>query len=179
MPNLKPPLPGPFRHRMIVIGNSGSGKTTFAAQIAASLRCPHVDLDTVYWQDQIRLAKRVEPAAKQMVAALAARPHWVIEGVYGWLADVAAPRATALIWLNLPWAECKAGLEARGPGYSPSQAEYDALLAWAERYWSRDTPSSEAGHRKIFDAFSGYKVALSRRADVAALAGRLAGTEPS
>jgi adenylate kinase family enzyme len=164
---------------MIVIGNSGSGKTTFAMQVAGAGKCPHVDLDAVYWQDQIRLEKRVEPAAKRMVAELAAQPRWVIEGVYGWLADVAAPRATALIWLNLPWAECKAGLEARGPEYSPSQAEYEALLAWAERYWTRDTPSSEAGHRRIFEAFSGWKVALSSRAEVAALAGRLAATEPS
>jgi ABC-type oligopeptide transport system ATPase subunit len=165
--------------RVLIIGNSGSGKTTLARQLADATGGLHIDLDTVYWQDQTGLKKRVEPAAKQMVAELSQQPHWVIEGVYGWLVQVAAPRATALVWLNLPWAECKAGLEARGPGYSPSQAEYDALLAWAERYWTRDTPSSEAGHRKLFDAFSGYKLALSNRADLAALVGRSARVEQS
>jgi energy-coupling factor transporter ATP-binding protein EcfA2 len=159
--------PATTRQRIIVTGNSGSGKTTLAQRIAASMACPHIDLDTIYWQDQIGLKKRVEPAAKQMVAELAATQHWVIEGVYGWLAEVALPRATALIWLNLPWPECKAGLEARGPAYSPSPAEYDALLTWAGQYWTRQSPSSEAGHRRLYDAFTGEKFELRSRDEVA------------
>jgi adenylate kinase family enzyme len=163
--------------RILIIGNSGSGKTTLARQLVDATGCLHIDLDSVYWQDQIGLKKRVEPAAKQMVAELATKPQWVIEGVFGWLAEMATPRATALVWLDLSWADCKAGLEARGPRYSPSQAEYEALLAWAERYWTRDTSSSEAGHRKLFNAFSGSKIALLNRADVAALVGRFASME--
>ena len=31
------------------------------------------------------------------------------EGVYGWLAEVAVPRATALIWLDIPWDVCREG----------------------------------------------------------------------
>jgi hypothetical protein len=159
--------PATTRQRIIVIGNSGSGKTTLAQRMTANAACQHIDLDTIYWQNQICLKKRIEPEAKQMVAALAATPHWVIEGVYGWLAEVAMPRATALIWLNLPWPECKAGLEARGPAYSPSPAEYDALLTWAGEYWSRPSPSSETGHRRLFDAFTGEKFELRSRQEIA------------
>jgi adenylate kinase family enzyme len=159
--------------RIIVIGNSGSGKTTLAAQMAAVMGCRNVALDDIYWEGPAGVKKRVEPAAKQMTAAVAATPHWVIEGVFGWLVDVAMPRATTLIWLDLPWAECKAGIEARGPQYSPSQAEYEALLEWAAAYWSRDTSSSEAGHARIFKAFAGNKVALRSRTAVAAFAEQL------
>jgi adenylate kinase family enzyme len=157
-----------FRGRTVLIGNSGAGKTTLARQLAGLTGARHVALDDIYWVNQATLQKRMEPIAKQMTAAVAASPQWVIEGVFGWLAEVALPRATALIWLNLPWPDCKAGLEARGPDHSPSPQEYEALLQWAEHYSIRRTSSSEAGHRKIFDAFAGTKVELTSRADGAA-----------
>jgi hypothetical protein len=166
-----------FRSRSVIIGNSGAGKTTLGRELAAISGGRHIALDDIYWVSQAGLQKRVEPVAKQMTAEIAETPQWVIEGVFGWLAEVALPRATGLIWLNLPWADCKAGLEARGPQYSPTPAEYDALLVWAADYGIRQTPSSEAGHRKIFDAFSGSKVALTSRAEVAAWLQELAGTE--
>jgi hypothetical protein len=37
-----------------------------------------------------------------MVADATAESKWIIEGVYGWLAELALPRATSLIWLDLP-----------------------------------------------------------------------------
>jgi hypothetical protein len=154
--------------RLIIIGNSGSGKSTLAQQIAARAGCRAVDLDTVYWENQVLLKKRVQPAAIAMAAECAQRPAWVIEGVYGWLIDVAVPRATGLIWLDLPWAECRAGLEARRPFEQTSAAELDDRMAWAEQYWTRTTPSSHAGHGTIFEAFAGDKRALTSRADVAA-----------
>jgi hypothetical protein len=159
--------------RTVIIGNSGAGKSTLAAYMAAVSGARHVALDDIYWINQAGLQKRVEPVAKQMTAEVAATPQWVIEGVFGWLAEVALPRATALIWLDLPWADCKRGLEARGPAYSPSPQEYEALVQWAAQYGTRQTASSEAGHRKIFDAFSGVKVALRSRADVEAFTARL------
>jgi hypothetical protein len=160
-------------HRTIITGNSGSGKTTLAVLAAAKSGRPHIDLDTIYWQDQIGLKKRVQPAAMQMVADVAATDAWFIEGVYGWLLEAAVPRATAMIWLNLPWAECKAGLEARGPTYSPSTTEYEALLVWAADYGRRQTSSSATGHRRLFEAFTGHKIALASRAAVAAFVEQL------
>lgn len=157
-----------LRKRTVIIGNAGSGKSTLAAHVGAFAGCACVDLDAIYWEDQLALRKRVKPAAIQMLAAHSLEPTWVIEGVYGWLADVATPRATALVWLDLQWDDCRAGLEARGPSGSSSEAEYDGLLAWAGQYWTRKTPSSHAGHQSIFDGFAGCKAALRSRGEVAA-----------
>jgi adenylate kinase family enzyme len=164
--------------RILILGNSGSGKSTLAAQIASVAACPHIPLDAIYWIDQRTLHKRGEAAARQITAARADEPAWVMEGVYGWLADIAMPRATEMIWLDLSWPDCKTGLETRGPSQSPSQAEYEALLVWAGQYWARQTASSHTGHQRIFDRFAGRKSALRQRADVAAFAASI-GVDPA
>lgn len=35
--------------RIVIFGNSGSGKSTYAKAQAARLGCPHLDLDTIAW----------------------------------------------------------------------------------------------------------------------------------
>ncbi len=35
--------------RVAVVGLSGSGKTTVAAELARILGCPHVELDALHW----------------------------------------------------------------------------------------------------------------------------------
>ena len=163
--------------RTIVIGNSGSGKSTLASQIAEAAggeaACRVVNLDTIYWIDQPGLAKRGAVAAKVMIAEHATADRWVIEGVYGWLIDTITARATDLIWLDLPWSECEAGLLARGP-QGVDEAEFQALISWARAYRDRTTPSSHTGHAAIYDAFTGPKCVLVSRAEVAAFATRLA-----
>ena len=159
--------------RTLSIGNSGSGKSTLAGQIATRAKLQAVNLDTIYWIDQQCLTKRGTVAAKAMITERAAGDLWVIEGVYGWLIDTIISRATQLLWLDLPWPECEAGLLARGP-LGVDDAEFQALLAWARDYWVRQTPSSRQGHATIFDAFAGPKRALTSRADVAAFTARLA-----
>jgi adenylate kinase family enzyme len=154
-------------HRTLIIGNAGSGKSTLAEHVAARRVCPHIRLDDVYWIDQALLRKRGAADARQLLQALAVEPNWVIEGVFGWLADVAAPRATTLIWLDLPWIECQAGLLERGPLAGQSEAEFADLLAWSQQYWTRESSSSYVAHRALFDAFGCETVALRSRAEVA------------
>lgn len=67
--------------------------------------------------------------ARQKVADLAATQHWVIEGVYGWLAEVAVPRATALMWLDVSWDVCREGLLARGLRCGGTEADFVELLS--------------------------------------------------
>ncbi len=152
--------------RWIVIGNSGSGKSTLAEHVGASLRLPVHDLDLIHWHADGR--KRDEADAKVRVTKIAAEDGWVIEGVYGWLAEVALPRAGALIWLDLPWNDCREGLLARGLQRGMTPSDQDALLIWAQNYWTRATPSSFKGHERLYRMFEGNKVHLRTRNEAGA-----------
>ena len=163
-----------LRQRTLIIGNSGSGKSTLARALAARLGIRAIDLDPLHWEDHVG-TKRDEAAARQLVLAEAAAPHWIIEGVYGWLAAVAMPRATALVWLDMPWTVCRAGLLERGPWKEVNEAGFAEFLAWAEAYWGRPTSTSFEGHRRLFDDFAGAKARLQSRAEAAEVLARLDG----
>ena len=160
--------------RTLIIGNSGSGKSTLAQELAAFTEAPAIDLDIFHWESDGYGVKRDEDASRQMVQTAATEARWVIEGVFGWLAEVAVPRATALIWLDMPWNICRAGLLARGPRRGGTDADHQALLTWAEAYWTRKTSSSFAGHQTIFENFSTTKYHLHDRTEVSRLLCELA-----
>lgn len=154
--------------RFVVIGNSGSGKSSLAKRVGAELLLPVHDLDHTHWYADGR--KREETQSKALVSGIAAGSAWVIEGVYGWLAEIALERATALVWLDLPWAECQNGLLCRGLRRGMTQRDQDALLSWASAYWTRTTPSSFVGHERLYAGFTGRKWRLQARSDLSAFA---------
>lgn len=157
-----------FECRLLIIGNSGSGKSTLAKRIGAELLLPVHDLDHTHWHTNGR--KREETQSKVLVSCIAAASTWVIEGVYGWLAEIALERATALVWLDLPWAECRDGLLRRGLRRGMTKGDQDALLSWASAYWTRMTPSSFVGHEHLYVGFTGRKWRLQARSDLSAFA---------
>jgi len=152
--------------RSLIIGNSGSGKSALSERLNTLTHVPVADLDLLHWESDGYGRKRDEEVARRMASEIASRDFWIMEGVYGWLAEVAVPRATALIWLDLPWSLCHAGLLARGPRRGATEKDVTDLLKWAEHYWKRETSSSFAGHARIFGDFSGVKFRLRNREDI-------------
>ena len=149
--------------RTVIIGNSGAGKSAFAENLSALIHVPVIDLDLLNWEGDGYGRKRDDDAALRMTLDVSAQPLWIIEGVYGWLAESALPRATALIWLDFQWSLCRAGLLARRPRRGATEQDGVELLKWAETYWNRQTSSSFAGHSRIFNNFSGTKFRLENR----------------
>ena len=162
-------MPEPLIERTVVIGNSGSGKSTLAEAIAILADIPAIDLDLLHWEGDGYGSKRNEAVARKMVLDISGQPRWIIEGAFGWLAEVALPKATALIWLDFAWSLCRAGLLARGLRRGATNHDAAELMKWAEAYWTRQTPSSFAGHSKLFDDFSGTKLRLESQEQVAQL----------
>lgn len=94
----------PFDHapssvvRFVVVGTSGSGKTTFAKALAAKLEVPRIELDALHWlPDWVER----EPGEFRALVAQAIEPErWVVDGNYSVVRDILWPRATDIVWLN-------------------------------------------------------------------------------
>jgi adenylate kinase family enzyme len=82
-----------------VIGNTGSGKTTFARALAAKLGVPHIELDALNWKpgwvesDPEDFGRRVE--------AVLAQRAWVCDGNYrARLGSYVLERVDLVVWLD-------------------------------------------------------------------------------
>ncbi|HEX7171735.1 MAG TPA: adenylate kinase [Candidatus Limnocylindria bacterium] len=99
--------PGPGRdpsrtlagcERILVLGRTGSGKTTLARQLAAALQVPHVELDSLYFGPQFATA----PLAllRERTADAIAGDRWVTDGNKRAVRDLVWPRADTIVWLD-------------------------------------------------------------------------------
>ncbi len=85
--------------RVVVIGTSGSGKSSLARQLASALDVPAIELDAAYhrpdWQppdlDDFRTR----------VARLISGDRWVVDGNYSAVRDLVWGSADTVVWLDL------------------------------------------------------------------------------
>jgi len=158
--------------RVAILGNSGSGKSTVARSLAARAGAALLDLDTVAWEPgQIAVARSPQAAQADVQAFCAGHEHWVVEGCYASLVNVALEFAPRLLFLNPGEQQCLENCRARPwerHKYA-SKAEQDErlefLLAWVREYYTREGDMSLAGHRASFDAYAGPKQELRTQCD--------------
>ena len=86
--------------RVVVVGTSCSGKTTFAARLAGILGTVHIELDALYWGP----AWTPRADFRERVLAAAQQPTWVIDGNYSVVRDLIWRRCTAVVWLDYSFA---------------------------------------------------------------------------
>jgi adenylate kinase family enzyme len=148
--------------RILIYGNSGSGKTTMARAVAAEHGLEHLDLDLIAW-DAPGERRSPEASVAMLEEFFASHPEWVIEGCYGGLVEAALPHCTELRFLNPGVEGCVANCRARPwePEKYESPEEQDRRLAflldWVRQYDSRPDEYGLARHRAIFDGFAGTK----------------------
>jgi adenylate kinase family enzyme len=90
--------------RILVIGSPGAGKSTAARRLAQHLGLPLVHLDREFFGPGWVEPPRAE--WRKRVSALVAKPEWVMDGNYGSTFDLRIPRATDIVWLDLPRWRC-------------------------------------------------------------------------
>jgi len=157
--------------RIVIFGNSGAGKSTLARVRADALKCPHVDLDTLAWEEGVvpptrRSLSESERALRPLLEA-EENPSWVVEGCYADLLELVLPASTELIFLNPGVEACIRNARGRPfePHKYPSKEAQDAnlemLVGWIARYPERDDEFSLSAHRRLFDGYAGPKSELT------------------
>jgi hypothetical protein len=84
--------------RIVVVGRTGSGKTTLARELAAALGVAHVELDSLYFGPQFDTAP-LDLLRERTIAALAGA-RWVTDGNKRAVRDLVWPRANTIIRLD-------------------------------------------------------------------------------
>jgi adenylate kinase family enzyme len=87
--------------RVVIVGATGSGKTTFSRALAAALKIRAQDLDDLHWLPGWKTRDSDDFLAR--VAQVAAEDGWVVAGNYSKTRAALWPRAQAVIWLDYPF----------------------------------------------------------------------------
>ncbi len=87
--------------RIVVVGTTGSGKTTVGRCIAEALGVPFIEMDALNWGPNWT-ERPLEVFRKELREAISG-PSWVLDGNYSKVRDVYFPKATAFVWLDYPF----------------------------------------------------------------------------
>jgi adenylate kinase family enzyme len=90
--------------RIMIIGNAGSGKSTFARDLAEKLKLPLFYLDKILWLPGWK--KPEEDVVKEKVENIIAEDEWIIDGNFRSTIAQLAGRADTIIYLNLSTILC-------------------------------------------------------------------------
>lgn len=150
--------------KILIFGNSGSGKSRLAHALARQHDLVHLDLDTVVWEPgQVAVQRPAKAISASLRAFMDSHDRWVIEGCYGELIEAAAAQCSELIFLNPGLDACLANNAQRPwePHKYASRDAQDAMLenlqAWVAGYYTRDDAWSYRRRRRLFDAHDGKK----------------------
>lgn len=91
--------------RVVVVGNSGSGKSTFARALAVGLGVSAIELDSIFHQPGWTMLQPEEFRARVKLAMeteLQERNGWVVDGNYfRFVGDLTLDAANVVVWFDL------------------------------------------------------------------------------
>ena len=127
--------------RVVVVGSSGSGKTTVAAELARALGVEHVEVDALHHGPNW-----TEATAEELRAAVSREldgsEGWVVDGNYfGKLGDLVLKQADTAVWLDISLRTCLARLWHRTLHRVRDEVELwnGNRESWRGAFWGRES----------------------------------------
>ncbi|MGF6309138.1 adenylate kinase family enzyme [Bradyrhizobium sp. i1.8.4] len=102
--------------RVLVMGSSGSGKSTFARRLSAVTGIPTVSIDALFWKPGW-VASGQDVFERRMIKA-AREPRWIMDGNYmsSGAGELRRELSDTIIWFDLPRSTCMLGILGRIAG---------------------------------------------------------------
>jgi adenylate kinase family enzyme len=154
--------------KILVFGNSGSGKSTFSKQIARKLGLAHLDLDVLAWLPTDPPKRMpIEESKEKINDFIAEHESWVVEGCYTDLLELLKHEASEVVFMDLTVEQCIANAKSRPwepHKYTSKEAQdanLDMLIDWIRNYTFRSDSFSYESHRRLYESFHGKKIAYT------------------
>jgi adenylate kinase family enzyme len=101
--------------RILVMGSSRSGKSTFEQRLSAIMRIPFMPLDALYWRPGWVESDRAEFNGRVTEAALG--PQWIVDGNHiSHAGELRRQVCDTIIWFDLPRSTRMLGIMRRIAG---------------------------------------------------------------
>lgn len=154
--------------KIIIIGNSGSGKSYTGQKLSCIKQLPCTHLDKIFFRPggfTVSDERPIEDVYKDL-DKVRLSDQWIIEGIFGDLIERCSPNATHFLFLDLSQDQCEKGLRLRE--FQPEnwndpeigRSVFEDLINWAINYWNRNDRFSHEYHLRLYDSFVGIKCRL-------------------
>lgn len=152
--------------KIILLGNAGAGKSTFAGKLVALRPAARLSLDKVAFQGGVE-RRPLQDSITDVKRFIADNENWIIEGCYSDIIEPVLKYCDELIFLNPGIETCIAHCRARPwePEKFSSRQEQDEnlenLIEWVRSYGIRTDEYGLDRHRALYNSFHGKKRELN------------------
>ena len=118
--------------RVLIVGNSGGGKSTLARRLGEKLGLPVVHLDVLYWKPGW-VESDDAPFRADVTRALRG-PAWICDGNFSSNWDIRMPLADTIVWIAQPRLVCLARAIWRVVAYGGRRTRPDMAAGCDEKF---------------------------------------------
>lgn len=104
-------FPVKLMKRILVIGNAGAGKSTFARQLAEKTNLPLIHLDRLFWYGNWQQRERTEFDA--LLQEALDKPEWILDGNFSRTLPHRLQHCDTVFYFDIPTVTCLAGITQR------------------------------------------------------------------
>jgi len=90
--------------RILIVGNSGGGKSTLARRLGEKLSLPVVHLDVIFWKPG--WVEVGDDIFRAEVARALQAPAWICDGNFSGTWNIRMPLADTIVWIQQPRIVC-------------------------------------------------------------------------